>query len=208
MLDCCFYSNLYCKGPIKIILRPPTISIPHSHDFPFVHSKICPQKYNSIKINGSRIFLLGFNTIYCQDCLDHPEASTHPINLPLPAHTAAPRRPTIPFQSMVPPISRTKSPKQLRNQTRDSHAYAAPSSPCPSSVPPQFKAWLRYRHGPPPPPPRLPFLLAGPCHYQGLCEMQMGRRERVRGEQDRKGQGQRMQGKRHIANRSAPKSRS
>ena len=88
--------HLYYKGPIKIILGPPTISIPHSYDFPFVHSKICPQKYNSIKINGSRIFLLGFNTIYCQDCLDHPEASTHPISLPLPARTAAPLRPTIP----------------------------------------------------------------------------------------------------------------
>jgi len=29
------------------------------------------------------------------------------------------------FRSTVPPISRTKSPKQLKNQTRDSHAYAA-----------------------------------------------------------------------------------
>ena len=56
--------HLYYKGPIKIILGLPTISISHSHDFPFVHSKICPQKYNNIKINGSHIFLLGFNVIY------------------------------------------------------------------------------------------------------------------------------------------------
>jgi len=95
MLDCCFYSNLYCKGPIKIILRPPTISIPHSHDFPFVHSKICPWKYNNIKINGSHIFLLGFNTIYWSGLFGSSRGFNAPYQ-PLPARTAAPRRPTIP----------------------------------------------------------------------------------------------------------------